>query len=483
MFAFLHIKAFSYKPYRPVQHPGSKDPLPSRTPRLRSLAHAFDFRETFRELWQGCIYLCDKMRGRQPKIDLGARQATHYEAAFGKSRPSHMMLGETLLQPAESHRDQDLPVPPNSGQIHNEGQWLSIGDDYGHGLRREKSDGLEAAIENELIRRGYDSGKFVTHLYFRFLSFSAIPRRDHIKPVHKEETTVAHPRQHSWWHAIYSRISQSGAEVEREFSSRLSQRRSKSKTRQGIDVTRDLRGDYSPVGKDEDQPSPVHSHHVYHPILYDPELTLDSPPPPSLLPPIPKDARLFDGGSSAGPTGVGTQTQIDLSNGLRVDLSRDRINFQSEIQPRAEYQPTSHVSVDIMEPNSLTSHMHRRESAFYGTSYHDLSSRALNLENPRTSQPSAKILSRNAPADFVHRSRGAPRKSSRPSRRSHSRHNAPTSNSNLQYQVYRTKHDVSNKADTSENTSDLRHSQPSASPRYPLLTATRTAAYELERPS
>ncbi|KAG5646230.1 hypothetical protein DXG03_004057 [Asterophora parasitica] len=51
IFAFLHIRAFTYKPYRPSHPPDSIEPEPEDTPRLRSLGHAMDFRETFREIW------------------------------------------------------------------------------------------------------------------------------------------------------------------------------------------------------------------------------------------------------------------------------------------------------------------------------------------------------------------------------------------------------------------------------------------------
>ena len=38
LFGFLHVKAFSYKPYRMVSEPDSKESTSTRTPRLKSLA-------------------------------------------------------------------------------------------------------------------------------------------------------------------------------------------------------------------------------------------------------------------------------------------------------------------------------------------------------------------------------------------------------------------------------------------------------------
>jgi hypothetical protein len=61
------------KPYKPVAMPGEKDVSILRTPRLKSLGHALDFRETFREIWHGAVYLRDKAQGKLPQSDMGAR--------------------------------------------------------------------------------------------------------------------------------------------------------------------------------------------------------------------------------------------------------------------------------------------------------------------------------------------------------------------------------------------------------------------------
>lgn len=143
-FAFIHIRAFSYKPYKSPNNS-------TRTPRLYSLGHAFDFRETFREIWAGCIYILDRMRGVEPRTDVSARRMVVMEAAFGRAR-----LKETRREPEKSFGvtvKQEVIV-----DIEGETQWLGVGDDYAYGLgylsRREKSDGLEDAIEKELQRRG-----------------------------------------------------------------------------------------------------------------------------------------------------------------------------------------------------------------------------------------------------------------------------------------------------------------------------------------
>ena len=153
LFAFLHVRAFSYKPYKPPEHPSL--PPPTRTLRLRSLGHAFDFRETFREIKSGLIYITDRIRGVEPRPDMGARRVAVMENAFGRSRLSEREKnGATKGVEVVEEVDVD---------IGGERQWLGVGDDYAYGLayanRKERSDGLEEAIEKELVKRGVDIRK------------------------------------------------------------------------------------------------------------------------------------------------------------------------------------------------------------------------------------------------------------------------------------------------------------------------------------
>ncbi|KAK0454748.1 organic solute transporter Ostalpha-domain-containing protein [Armillaria borealis] len=259
LFGFLHIRAFTYKDYRPFHDPESKDPPPSRTSILRSLGHAMDFRETFREIWQGCVYMWDKMRGREPKHDEGAKRIAHYESAFGKARKSYLdgpksaFIDRKRAYDAEKlethaatfpavHIDVDERV-----DVGGQRQWLGLGNDYGHGVRRERSDSLEVQIERELERRGYGSH---------------IPGRGHIKAAPTEGEPVGdHRQQRSWWRSVYNRVSQSGQDVDEEEvpSRRLSKRKSKSKR--------------SRPSKDAD---------ADRSLLHDPN-NFEDPPPPSLI--------------------------------------------------------------------------------------------------------------------------------------------------------------------------------------------------------
>lgn len=168
-----------------------------KTPRLRSLGHVFDFRETFREIGAGCIYLIDRMKGREARVDVIARRAAVFEDTFGQERPrpvatlpvlEHTSVQEKPLLQLQVLRQVDVDVG-------GERQWLGIGDDYGYGLayasRREKdkSDGLGEAIEKELGRRMAGEGG--------------------ARQASGDE--ASRPRS-SWWRGVYNRLSQSGSD-------------------------------------------------------------------------------------------------------------------------------------------------------------------------------------------------------------------------------------------------------------------------------
>ncbi|KAI9462621.1 DUF300-domain-containing protein [Russula earlei] len=144
IFAFVHIKAFSYKPYRPLA-PNSK-----RTPRLRSFGHAMDFRETFRELFAGSVYMWHRMC--HVETDPLARRITVFENAFDKDR----VAGRRGRPGEVVEVDKAVEV-----EVDGERQWLGVGDDYGYGLmQRERSEALGAQVEQELEKRGYGLPNF-----------------------------------------------------------------------------------------------------------------------------------------------------------------------------------------------------------------------------------------------------------------------------------------------------------------------------------
>nr|GAT46121.1 predicted protein [Mycena chlorophos] len=235
-FAFLHLKAFSYKPYRPFHDPKSKVPPPTPTPRLRSLAHAFDFRETGREIRAGWVYIMDKMSGREPTPDRGARRFAHYESAFGRPRPAN--LATSNLKVEELDLEKGLRSPPAAGA---EYPWLRLPGDN----RREKSEDLEIQINRELEMRGYGSH---------------IPGRGHIGAPPDTSRATSHKPQRSWWRSVYSRVSQVD-EDEQHLSAKPSKRHQKKQSR-SRHRSRDLDADRR---------------------LLEPDLTFDDPPPPSIF--------------------------------------------------------------------------------------------------------------------------------------------------------------------------------------------------------
>ncbi|KAJ7874825.1 organic solute transporter Ostalpha-domain-containing protein [Mycena olivaceomarginata] len=226
LFAFLHLRAFTYKPYKPFHDPKSKAPPPTQTPRWRSLGHAFDFRETFREIRAG-------WRDGSPITNVFSSGPDNLISPINKD------LGET-------DAEKGLLLSPSGVKLETPA-WLEVPGRN----RREKSEALEVQIEKELERRGYGSH---------------IPGRGHIGPAHEADGAPGHKPQRSWWRSAYSRVSQSGREPEDE--QRLTpqpskQRKSKSKSKSRPAGSRDFGADRS--------------------LLFGHDYEFDDPPPQPIL--------------------------------------------------------------------------------------------------------------------------------------------------------------------------------------------------------
>ncbi|KAH9996669.1 organic solute transporter Ostalpha-domain-containing protein [Russula compacta] len=151
IFAFIHIKAFTYKPYLPLT------PNAKRTPRLRSFTHAMDFRETFRELYASLVYMWHRMRGVE--TDPVARRVAVLENAFDKSRVEVWREGPIEAKEQVVEVDRAVEV-----EVNGERQWLGVGDEYCYGLvRRERSETLGIQFERELQKRGYGCSNLGQH--------------------------------------------------------------------------------------------------------------------------------------------------------------------------------------------------------------------------------------------------------------------------------------------------------------------------------
>lgn len=129
------------------------------TGQWRSLGHAMDFRETFREIWIGSVYLVQKVRGKEPTHDVRTKRTAHYERAFGRQRPlqgkeyTDVNFVECQESPVKIEVDRRVEV-----MVEGQRQWLGLGR-YGrytwNRTERERSTGLEEQIDQELERRAY----------------------------------------------------------------------------------------------------------------------------------------------------------------------------------------------------------------------------------------------------------------------------------------------------------------------------------------
>jgi hypothetical protein len=177
IFAFLHIKCFTYKVYIPDPTTIEGDLEDYRTPRLKSLGHAMNPMETFRELRAGVVYMMQRWRGKE--TDRQARRLAAHEGVFGHSRSRVLSDGTArsefpIRADREKMRKNNGPSPlsrVDSGRLEealvnvereiyleSERQWLGVGDRHDYllgGVTREKSEGFEDQVIRELYRRGY----------------------------------------------------------------------------------------------------------------------------------------------------------------------------------------------------------------------------------------------------------------------------------------------------------------------------------------
>ena len=108
-----------------------------------------DFRETFRELWAGSVYMWRRTRGAE--TDPHARRVAMLESAFDKSRE------QVWRERREEEKERSLQVGKAvEVDVDGERQWLGAGDDYDYGLsQRGRSEALGVVVDRELDKRGY----------------------------------------------------------------------------------------------------------------------------------------------------------------------------------------------------------------------------------------------------------------------------------------------------------------------------------------
>ncbi|KAJ3720117.1 organic solute transporter Ostalpha-domain-containing protein [Lentinula raphanica] len=339
LFGFLHIKAFTYKVYKPDNQSQTKGLPAYRMSRLRALGHAMDFRETFRELWIGTIYLWEKMRGRNPKPDINARRAAHYENAFGPARPTGTMK-EPIIEKQDPLAFPMVRVEKEYYDDTHGRQWLGHGNDYGYGIYREKSDGLEIEFERELERRGYgtQSGRQVHTEY----------------AVDAQGVGHTHQPQRSWWRSIYNRISQSGPE---DNDANITSTQSRPHSRHASRRQSKPREPSKSRIRNSSQGAQVHD------LLAEDQYDINDPPPPSLFRSKRSSTQNKAQGGAYSPVALYEDEDMlapisafnDRQSPLDQRRSRHRPSPTQQAPRILLSPPTNHPSRSLPSPPPLTS--------------------------------------------------------------------------------------------------------------------------------
>lgn len=173
LFAFLHVRCFSYIPYRQASRS-------QQTPKGASFLHALNFSDFWRETRDGSVYMWRTARGKEAEFE--ARRRTHFERAMGKSRT---LAGVKKDLPPEPHPEGDIEsdgedfLAANSRFLANPKERRSV---ERAPERKSKRDGAEYAATSLLI------------------------------PTYGDEEMALPPDQEargqrSWWSRVYGRLS------------------------------------------------------------------------------------------------------------------------------------------------------------------------------------------------------------------------------------------------------------------------------------
>jgi hypothetical protein len=184
-----------------------------------------DFRETFREVRAGLVYMWCRMRGTE--TDSLARRVAVLEGAFDKSRARVWRERRRIVKGGELEVNEVVEV-----EIDSERQWLGLGDDYGHGLSR--SEALDVQFEKESDRRGHRrSGECKAH--------SLLPMTKHLTATIDPElgNDQNHAHERSLWRSPYECVSQNNPDHEEPHALPSSSKsRSKRKSRRSQNADR-----------------------------------------------------------------------------------------------------------------------------------------------------------------------------------------------------------------------------------------------------
>ncbi|SJX64304.1 uncharacterized protein SRS1_14952 [Sporisorium reilianum f. sp. reilianum] len=114
LFGFIHIKAFSYLPYRPEDRART-------TRRGRALLDSLDFRDWFYEMKESTRYVAARSKGRNYTLaeDLRAKRHEHLLNAFGKHRTANL----------ETEIDMEKATMPTFWKNPEDAQFWTPGDE------------------------------------------------------------------------------------------------------------------------------------------------------------------------------------------------------------------------------------------------------------------------------------------------------------------------------------------------------------------
>ncbi|KAG9112973.1 hypothetical protein FRC07_007838, partial [Ceratobasidium sp. 392] len=117
LFAFIHIKAFSYHPYKrlalstpPILHPH----FPSE--QIKNLGHAFDFTDTFKDIHHGILYHFG--RGPTKEADEACKRGAGFREVFGRERLAPGQVADGGGGGAEGDKDGDDSIPRSFVRTH-----------------------------------------------------------------------------------------------------------------------------------------------------------------------------------------------------------------------------------------------------------------------------------------------------------------------------------------------------------------------------
>ncbi|PIL25191.1 transporter [Ganoderma sinense ZZ0214-1] len=362
LFACLHIRAFSYKPYV------TDDTRTYPTPRWRSLGHAMNFKETGREIWHGWVYMLRKSRGHE--VDAQARREAVLEDVFGRSRftIARDANGSTAGKGHGSEKDVSVNVHVEKEvRVDDERLWLGAGDDYVYGIgyqarrQKEPSEGLELQIERELALRGYALRGEESGAYSPIVDAEAMP-------------VPGHQRVQSWWRRIYNRLSQTGAEPELDRTSSRHRKHRTSSRRQSREVLGEVGASrlLADVREDDyNDPPPPSAIRTYR--------ETKSKKPPKRKAPPPMQPPLLSASFGDIPSPLSSP---EMRDGSRLIIPQSPPNHDSALHPDSP----GHLPPPPLSPSVQSVHVDSfLERAFAGSVGHDSSAEVMSA-GPSSSQ-------------------------------------------------------------------------------------------------